>query len=148
MYEKFDTEKKRFNKCAMMKSKRRKRSPSLRIAFEDHFVHLNMCTTMCRLVVFVVILFSLLHLGHCQGRISFNGFGWEAASPLGFSAGVCHNVHCGSGFCITTQNPSLPYFCRCPSGVNTILPCPMESQWNGEEGAILRSRPFLFPFLD
>jgi hypothetical protein len=40
---------------------------------------------------------------------------------------VCSTVNCGSGVCILTQNPALPYFCRCPSGSNTILPCPSES---------------------
>ena len=40
---------------------------------------------------------------------------------------ICQNVNCGSGICIQTQNPALPYFCRCPSGTNTILPCPSES---------------------
>jgi hypothetical protein len=45
------------------------------------------------------------------------------------SIDICQTVHCGSGTCIQTQNPSLPYFCRCPSGANTILPCPMESKF-------------------
>ncbi|CAF1277775.1 unnamed protein product [Adineta ricciae] len=40
---------------------------------------------------------------------------------------ICQNVNCGSGICIRTQNPALPYFCRCPAGTNTILPCPSEN---------------------
>ncbi len=44
-----------------------------------------------------------------------------------FQIDICHSVNCGSGVCLLTQNPSLPYFCRCPSGSNTILPCPSES---------------------
>ncbi|CAF3620389.1 unnamed protein product [Adineta steineri] len=46
---------------------------------------------------------------------------------LAYSQDICSNINCGSGVCILTQNPALPYFCRCPSGANTILPCPTEN---------------------
>ncbi|UJR09239.1 hypothetical protein I4U23_013485 [Adineta vaga] len=43
-----------------------------------------------------------------------------------YSEDVCNSVYCGSGICIETQNPTLPYYCRCQNGSNTILPCPSE----------------------
>ncbi|CAF4347583.1 unnamed protein product [Rotaria socialis] len=46
---------------------------------------------------------------------------------LAYSQDICNSVNCGSGACILTQNPSLPYYCRCSSGANTMLPCPFES---------------------
>ncbi|CAF4995957.1 unnamed protein product, partial [Rotaria sp. Silwood1] len=40
---------------------------------------------------------------------------------------ICNSINCGSGTCITTTNPSLPYYCQCSNGFNTILPCPSEN---------------------
>jgi hypothetical protein len=39
---------------------------------------------------------------------------------------ICDSVYCGSGICISTQNPTLPYYCQCQNGSNTILPCPSD----------------------
>ncbi|CAF0793851.1 unnamed protein product [Didymodactylos carnosus] len=36
-------------------------------------------------------------------------------------------MNCGSGQCILTNNPTLPYYCRCLNGTNTIFPCPPEN---------------------
>ena len=72
----------------------------------------------------VLLLFS-------AGALSQGNFNEE---PKNFSnnfsihSDICDTVHCGSGLCIGTQNPTLPYFCRCPSGTNTILPCPSDSK--------------------
>ncbi|CAF4272394.1 unnamed protein product [Rotaria socialis] len=46
---------------------------------------------------------------------------------LVYSDGSCNGINCGSGSCITTANPSLPYYCKCSNGFNTILPCPPEN---------------------
>jgi hypothetical protein len=52
---------------------------------------------------------------------------WIILDICSYWIDVCNTVNCGSGVCLITQNPSLPYFCRCPSGSNTILPCPSDS---------------------
>jgi hypothetical protein len=44
-----------------------------------------------------------------------------------FCIEICQSVNCGSGICKTTQNPTLPYYCQCSNGSNSILPCPSES---------------------
>ncbi|CAF2970635.1 unnamed protein product [Rotaria sp. Silwood2] len=49
------------------------------------------------------------------------------AIHLVYSQDVCDTINCGTGICIQTLNPSLPYYCRCPSGTNTIFPCPFEN---------------------
>ncbi|CAF1214267.1 unnamed protein product [Rotaria sordida] len=45
---------------------------------------------------------------------------------LVYSEDICNSITCGSGNCITTTNPTLPYYCQCSNGFNTILPCPSE----------------------
>ncbi|CAF1216481.1 unnamed protein product [Rotaria sordida] len=46
---------------------------------------------------------------------------------LVYSEDICNSITCGSGNCITTTNPTLPYYCQCSNGFNTILPCPSEN---------------------
>ncbi|CAF1429681.1 unnamed protein product [Adineta steineri] len=41
-----------------------------------------------------------------------------------YSEDICSSVYCGSGTCIETESPTLPYYCQCQNGSNTILPCP------------------------
>jgi hypothetical protein len=40
---------------------------------------------------------------------------------------ICQTIQCGTGLCVETKNPILPYYCQCPNGSNTILPCSSES---------------------
>ena len=84
---------------------------------------MNVSIAMICVIGLVLI---LLHHVQCQGKVLLCPL--IISNEKIFTGDVCQSVHCGSGICITTQNPSLPYFCRCPSGSNTILPCPMESQ--------------------
>ena len=83
----------------------------------------NIITTNGRMnMLFFGLLPIILHLVSTQGK----SISRDDRKEIGH-LDLCNNVNCGSGVCLITQNPTLPYFCRCPSGANTILPCPTES---------------------
>jgi len=78
--------------------------------------------------MFVISLyFILISFVYSQGKQQSTKYFLNQQTNISIQLDICTTVNCGSGVCLLTQNPALPYFCRCPNGANSILPCPSQS---------------------
>jgi hypothetical protein len=76
-------------------------------------------------MISLVVLLMLQTLVYSEG----NALAVDASfSDLAFVLDTCYKVDCGTGVCMRTKNPTLPYYCQCPNGSNTILPCSLEGK--------------------
>ena len=86
---------------------------------------------------------SLVVLLMLQTLVSSEGNSLAADTSfadLAFVVDACHKVDCGTGVCTRTKNPTLPYYCQCPNGSNTILPCSLEGKCRCRQCRRVRER--------